>query len=274
MLKLPPRPVNYGWDAFEVQRPDFTPRRHLGRVNAQPTVDGGIVSSPWLLEQEVSLDPAAEVGLGDALRRVRAVVRSPSHPLAISLHDIVILDNKKWFGGSDLRIDALVVQGQGSAGDPGSFYMPQTFRFPGVRDGEHLPTGESGLLIFYGRPAYFLDVFITVSRDRKDSDDLANVLTSESQGINDAVGDLVSLVAMPEVAALKTALGAAAKLGQIAYQVLRSVTGATVGLLHTSWLEHRDGFGVGRHPQTDTYTLRDLRFWYEIAVEDPDFARS
>ena len=230
------------------------------------------MTSPWLLEQEVSIDPATESALGESLRTVRGLEVSPSGPdLAISMHDIVILDNKKWFGGSDLRIDALVVQGQGSPDDAGSFYMPQTFRFPGVRDRERLPIGESGLLIFYGRPAYFLDVFITVSRDRKDSDDLANVLTSGPQvaGIQDAVGDLVSLVAAPEVAALKMALGAAARLGQIAYQALRTVTGATVGLLHTSWLEHRDGFGVGRHPESDAYTLRDLRFWYEIVVEDP-----
>jgi hypothetical protein len=40
-----------------------------------------------------------------------------------------------------------------------------------------------------------------------------------------------------------------------------------VGLLHTSWLEYRDGFGVGRHPESDNYRLRDLSFWYEIVVE-------
>jgi hypothetical protein len=226
------------------------------------------VTSPWLLEQNVSLEPEGESGLGRELRRVRGgIERLTAPPLALSIHDIVIHDNKKWFGGADVRIDALVVQGHGSTKDPRSFYMPQTFRFPGVRDGEQLPTGESGLLLFYGRPAYFLDVFITVSRDHKDSDDLASILATKSGDMKGAVGDLVSLVARPEVAALRLALGAAAKLGELAYEVLRAVTGATVGLLHTSWLEYRDSFGVGRHPESDTYRLRDLSFWYEIVVE-------
>jgi hypothetical protein len=187
----------------------------------------------------------------------------------VSIHDVVVYDNRKWFGGADLRVDALVVQGHGSTKDPGSFYMPQTFRFPGVQDGDRLPTGESGLLIFYGRPAYFLDVFISVSRDRRDSDDLAEILAAHvSAGdAESAIGSLVALVAQPEVAALKVALIAAARLGELAYEVLRAVTGATVGLLHTSWLEHRDRFGVGRHPESESYRLRDLSFWYEIVVE-------
>ena len=181
----------------------------------------------------------------------------------------MIYDNKKWFGGADLRVDALVVQGHGSTKDRGSFYMPQTFRFPGVRDGEALPVGESGLLIFYGRPAYFLDVFISVSRDRKDSDDLAKILAAhfDSGDAEDAIGRLVALVAQPEVAALELALDAAARLGELAYEILRATTDATVGLLHTSWLEHRDRFGVGRHPESESYRLRDLSFWYEIVSE-------
>jgi hypothetical protein len=239
-----------------------------------PTVAG---PSPWLLEQRTPLDSEAERRLAGELRAVRGgIARLTAPPLALSIHEVVIHDNKKWFGGADVRIDALVVQGHGSIKDPRTFYMPQTFRFPGVRDGEKLPTGEAGLLIFYGRPAYFLDLFLTVSRDRKDSDDLATVLTThlQSGGTQDALGNLVSLLARPDVAALKLALGAAARMGQLAYDVLRSITGATVGLLHTSWLEHRDNFGVGRHPESGSYRLRDLSFWYEIVAETVAPARS
>jgi hypothetical protein len=228
------------------------------------------VSSLWLLERNVSFDPAVEGDLGRELRGVRGgIERLTAPPLAVSMHDMVIYDNRKWFGGADLRVDALVVQGHGSTKDRRSFYMPQTFRFPGVQDGDRLPMGESGLLIFYGRPAYFLDVFISVSRDRGDSDDLANLLAAhlDSGDVEDAIGNLVALVAQPEVAALKLAVGAAARLGELAYDVLRAVTGATVGLLHTSWLEHRDQFGVGRHPEVESYRLKDLSFWYDIVVE-------
>ena len=230
----------------------------------------GAVPSPWLLERTVSLDADVEGDIGQEFRRVRGgIQRLTDAPLAVSLHDIVIHDNQKWFGGADVRVDALVVQGHGSTEDWRSFYMPQTFRFPAVHDGERLPTGESGLLVFYGQPAYFLDLFISVSRDRKDSDDLATILGAhiDSGDATDAIGNLVALVAQPEVVALKLALGAAARLGELAYKVLRAVTGATVGLLHTSWLEHRDHFGVGRHPESQSYRLRDLSFWYDIVRE-------
>jgi hypothetical protein len=108
-----------------------------------------------------------------------------------------------------------------------------------------------------------------VSRDRSDSDDLATILAPrvDSGDAADAIGNMVALVAQPEVAALKLALGAAARLGEIAYEILRAITGASVGLLHTSWLEHRDGFGVGRHPESQSYRIRDLSFWYDIVTE-------
>jgi hypothetical protein len=227
----------------------------------------------WLLEQTPNLDEDAWGGLSDDLRTVRGGIHALlAPPLAVTIHDIVIHDNKKWFGGADIRMDALVVNGHGSPDDPASFYSPQTFRFPGVRDGEQLPTGESGLLVFYGRPAYFLDLFITVSRDRKDSDDLSTALGQQlgSAELRDAFGSLASLVAAPEVLAVKAALGAAAKLGEFAYRILQLATGSTVGLLHTSWLEHRDALGLGRHPEAASYRLRDLSFWYDIIRESPD----
>ncbi len=60
--------------------------------------------------------------------------------------------------------------------------MPQTFRFPGIKSQDRLPTGENGLLIFYGKALHFLDIFITVSRDRQDSEDLATLLYQKASG--------------------------------------------------------------------------------------------
>jgi hypothetical protein len=196
-----------------------------------------------------------------------AVLDAPT--LAVSLRDLTIHNNRKWFGEADVRLDALVVHGHGALGEPDSFYTPQTFRFARVADEDPLPIGESGLLFFYGRPLYFLDLFLTASRSREDSDDLSSYLQQGlgDPSLKDAFGDLASLVVAPHVAAVTAAVQAAARLGEFAYQILRRVTGSTVGLFHTSWLEHRDGFGLGRHPEQGAFRVKDLSFAYEITVE-------
>jgi hypothetical protein len=233
-----------------------------------------MAGSPWLIEEVSPLDQEAarllEQDLPTGRRGALEALTGPD--LAVSLQEVVIHDNKKWFGEADIRLDALVVQGHGAVGEPESFYLPQTFRFGRVRDGEALPTGDSGLLVFYGKPLYFLDIFLTVSRDRKDSDDLSRALSGQLQSpdIQGAVRDLAGLVAAPQVAAVTAAVAAAARLGDFAYQILRSLTGTTVGLFHTSWLQHRDRFGVGRHPSAGEYRVKDLSFSYEIVVEAPE----
>jgi hypothetical protein len=233
----------------------------------------------WLTEEVRPLTEADERAMDRELRQAgpglkRGGQEAPA--LAVRLRDLVIHDNQKWFRGeADIRVDALVLHGGGRQGQPDTFYAPGTFHFPRVANGDCLPTGENGLLIFYGRPLYFLEIFILVSRDRKGSDDLATLLSSQfqSQPIQAAVGTLLGLaVAAPQVAAVTAALVAAAELGRFSYQVLRQVTGDTVGLHRASWLQHRDRFGVdpsgaGRHPKTGTYLEKDFSFWYEIVLD-------
>jgi hypothetical protein len=52
---------------------------------------------------------------------------------------------KKWFdvlGGADVRVDAVVVQGNVVDSDSSTAYAPSTFRFPGIGDGDAVPTDE------------------------------------------------------------------------------------------------------------------------------------
>src|SRR5262249_53059863 len=153
--------------------------------------------------------------------------------------DMIIHDNQKWFGSeADIRLDALVVHGYVEEGKPSGFYMPGTFRFARVADGDHLPIGKPGLLIFHGKPLYFLDIFLTVSRDAKDLEDLLTLLVKnlKSRGVQGALETLVGLaVAAPPAAAITTALGAAVVLGDFACQILRKVTGHTVGLYRNAY---------------------------------------
>jgi hypothetical protein len=232
------------------------------------------VTSPWLIDETRPLTGAdredLDRELADGGVGTRSVQSRPT--LAISLHDVVIHDTKKWFGEAEIRIDALVVTGYGQANDPQSFYMPKTQSFSRVRDGDRLPIGDGGLLVFHGVASHFVDLLIMVSRDRKDSDDLASLLASRIQApeVQSAVGALVGLaVSAPAVAAVTAALGASAVLGEFAYRILRATTGATIGLYRNSHLQYRDGFGVGGHPPPPrrTYTANDLSFRYEIALE-------
>jgi hypothetical protein len=226
----------------------------------------------WLID---AVAPPDEEDFHHLARMAKPLFRGAKPPTpktkAIRIQDIIIHDNKKWFGGADIRLDALTVHGYGNKESPDSFYMPGTFRFPGVADGERLPTGEKGLLVFHGKPLHFLDIFITVSRDPKDSDDLATLMMN-NLGKEDMQGSLSALlglaVADPTAAIIKTAFSAALRIGDLAYQILQNITGKTVGLYRDSWL-HRDNFGLGRHPETGSHRIKDLSFWYEI-VEDKD----
>src|SRR5262249_32914110 len=102
-----------------------------------------------------------------------------SNIVAVRITEMVIHNNLKLLGGADIRVDTLVVHGK-RPGGKSDLYQPGTLRFPDVRDEQHLPFGEKGVLIYLGEPRYFLDIFINVSRDNKDAPDLHKLLTGES----------------------------------------------------------------------------------------------
>jgi hypothetical protein len=191
--------------------------------------------------------------------------------LAVRLNDLVVHDTRKRFGGARVRLDAIVVHGVAiEEATPASFYQPTTFRFEDVRDGDRLPIEAPGLLTFYGRPRHFIDISITMSRDTDDAGDLSDLIATglNSSEWKDASGELLGLaVAAPPAAAIVAAVGAAAVIGNLAADVLQKVTGKTIGFYRTAYLQHRDRFGLGRHPETDAFRHKDLSFWYEIVAD-------
>ena len=231
-------------------------------------------SSPWLIDETRPLTDTQidqlDRELADSQPGTRGVAGPDNPTLAVSLHDVVIHDTRKWFGEADIRLDALVVSGYGKNDDPTSFYMPKTASFARIRDEDALQLGPGGLLVFHGRAAHFLDLFILVSRDRQDSADLATLLKTslQSDEMRGAAAGLLGLaIAAPHVAAVTAAIGAAGVLGDFAYRLLRAVTGNTIGLYRNSHLQHRDGFGVGRHPEQGRFRVNDLSFRYQISPE-------
>lgn len=226
-----------------------------------------MTDSPWLLDESRHFEAEDETLLSRAMRTRRGAGGKETK-LALTVHDVVIHDTHKWFGGADIRIDMIVTTGRAlDEADPG-FFVPSTYPFPGVRDGEALPIGSGGLPGFIAVPAHFLDLSIIVSRDRHDVDELATLLRDcTDSDVTGAMAKVAELVAAPHVAAVKTAVEAAAVLSNAAYRVLRALTGSTIGLYRNLHLQHRDGFGVGRHPETGTFRCRDLTFRYEITRE-------
>jgi hypothetical protein len=190
----------------------------------------------------------------------------------VRLNDVVIHDTKKWFGGANVRVDAIVVHGSGDdARTPDAFYRPGTWRFSNVADGQRLSIESPGLLVFYGRPSWFLDVSILVSRDRKDSEDLGALVARRlgSEEWKSAAAGLVGMaVAAPHAAGIVAALASAAAIANVTGEILRQATSDTIGLYRTSWLQHRDRFGLGRHPEQGAFTKQGFSFWYEIVLDE------
>lgn len=233
-------------------------------------------SGKWLLDETKQITNAhldeIDRELADAMFVSRGGKEFPT--LSVLIHDVTIYDNKKWFGEADIRLDALVITGQGTQSDPGSFYMPKTASFGRIGDGETLPIGDGGLLVYHGSARHFLDIFIMVSRDLKDTENLASILTEGlgSEKMKAAISGLTALaLAAPTVSAVTAAVGAAGVLGDIAYHLLQAATGSTIGLYRNSHLQFRDGFGVGSHPGPGKrcFRVKDLSFRYEI-VSDPE----
>jgi len=228
----------------------------------------------WLIEDDEPLNAATISEIRRNQDSNDYATRGSSRtlpPLALTLHDVVIHNVHKWFGGAHLRLDALVVRGKSGSADRATVYQANTFRFPDVRSGQRLDIDTGGLLLFYGGAYQFLSIFILVARDRKDSDDLAKLLIKEaaSPEVSRALAQIGGLGTGDIAAAMPAVLAAASALGGLAYQVVRGLSPTTVGIYRGSWLQHRDGFGVGRHPENEAeFHDRDFSFWYEISLEE------
>jgi len=231
----------------------------------------------WLIDQRSALTDSEldllDRELADSGPDSRGANRGVT-TLAVLIHDVVIHDNRKWFGEADVRLDALVITGTGDADDPTSFYRPRTASFARIKDADSLQIGPGGLLAFHGEAEHFLNIHILVSRDTKDSSDLATILgdAAQSAELTGSVGTLLGLaVAAPQLATVTAAITAAGALGEVAYRLLSRATGKTIGVYRNSHLEVRGDFEAGHYPGPPPQTFRknDMSFRYEIVSEEP-----
>ena len=194
----------------------------------------------------------------------------PSANLAIRLNQVVIHNTKKWFGDADIRLDVLVIHGADGGASNGDFFKPTTLRFESVRDGDSLPIGDGGVLIFYGRPKHFVDISITASRNRKDTEDLSKLLAerAKNQDFQSSAAAILGLTAVaPQAGAVFAGIEAASVLANTAAEILLQATSGTIGVYHTSYLQYRDRFGLGRHPDAGAFAIKDFSLSYEVVVD-------
>ncbi|HEY4303083.1 MAG TPA: hypothetical protein VGM82_01345 [Gemmatimonadaceae bacterium] len=222
----------------------------------------------WLAEEgefDTELAMVGEVRTRE--RGVRGSARTgvSDKNIAVFLNPLIVRDTRKWFGGAELRLDAVVMHG---GADKDSLFHPKTLRFPRVNDGDNLASGDNGLLIYYGRPAHFLAITVTLSRDRKDSDDLSALIAKESK--SDEVSSLFTQLAAsasPHVAAVQVGMQAAINLGEVAYQLIRQVSPNSLGLYRANWLANTHNFGIGRHPAEGAAPAKDFELAYDIIAD-------
>lgn len=220
----------------------------------------------WLIDDRQALRRLDESRIVGATSRAPA----PTRPIAIRLHDVFIEDNQRLFGGkfggADIRVDVLAVQGNMLDDSSTKFYTPTTARFGGIGNRQQLPLDDYGLLAFYGWPQHFLTLSVLVSRDTTNADDLAQLLEREtsSKGFTDAVSSIAALAMSGGALAVKQAITTATALGALAYRVVRAATGNTVGAYRGDRLEFPDRFGIGRNPGEGSYRSQDLSLWFEV----------
>ena len=226
----------------------------------------------WLKDEAKAVDAATRSDLSTQLEMAAPVMRGrPSANLAIRLREVVIHDTKKWFGDAEIRLDVLVVHGSSPDSPDGEFFKPTTLRFDRVRDGDQLPIGDGGVLIFYGRPRHFIDLSITASRNRKDTDDLSKLIADRAKddGLKSSIATILGLTAIaPHAGAVVAAVEAASVLASTSADILLKATSGTIGVYHTSYLQYRDRFGLGRHPESGAFMIKDFSFSYEVVIDE------
>ena len=227
----------------------------------------------WMLE-EGALDPdlalVSELRTGDRSTDHKLEGHTAEHNLSIFLKPLVINNTRKWFGEADIRADVLVVQG---GQEYGSLYAPQTFHFPRVADGDDLANRDNGLMIYYGRPKHFLVMTIMLSRDTKDSDSLADLISQQAKrkDIADVLSRMAVAASSPHLAVVQTAIEAALIFGDVAYRLIRQISPNCLGIYRANWLARKDNFGIGHHPTKEgSFNIKDFTFAYSIVPDIPD----
>lgn len=217
--------------------------------------------SMWWIDESTVLSEAEAL---QATQRSYGFDRANEPPLNVAIHDVMIANTHRWFGGADIRLDVLVVTPTPAEDQ---LFRASTFAFTEVKDGQRLPIDPAaGLGAYTGWPQYFIDLAVVVSRGGQGQQTLAALLAESADQLGGLLGNVAALTAAaPYAAAITGAAAAAAKLSSSILRMLDAATGKSIGLYRATWYERRHRFGIGVHPDNGGhFRQQDFEFRYEI----------
>jgi hypothetical protein len=186
----------------------------------------------------------------------------PPRAVAVRLQHVGVHRNRAW-GNADIRLDTLVITGGTADGAPPT-YSSRTEQFARVRDEQQLSLDR--LLIYHGPVRDYLDLAVWVTRNRANTLQLSELL-NENLNSPDMLRALTAAAAMtgavPQAAVAAAAIGATARIIDVAYRLMSSAVGDSIGVYRNSLLA-LERFGVGRHPPAGVLRAQDFSFSYEI----------
>lgn len=187
--------------------------------------------------------------------------RPPPEAVAVRLHRVQVHRNRAW-GRADIRLDSLVITGGGPGKPP--VLRAHTEHFPRVKDDDRLSLDR--LLVFHGPVHDFLDIAVWVTRNRASMLRLTDLLDEQmnTPEMEQALATAAALGgAGAQAAVIAGAIGATAKIVDVAYRLLSAGVGDSIGVYRNSLLA-QERFGIGTHPRSGVLRAQDFSFGYEV----------
>lgn len=170
---------------------------------------------------------------------------------SLLLRAIRVLDNRKFWGASDINVFPVVVDGYPDMKTGLPFWV-QELKFSGVKDGALLSIDpDMGRLIYRGRPRDFLNLHLLVIRDTSTTAEFAKLLKKNflAQGIGTVAGAAVSIFAGPGASlAAPAARDLASKAVDATLDHFAKRKELVVGTYYGSLIAETE-YGRGLHPK-------------------------
>jgi hypothetical protein len=232
----------------------------LGAIPARDLLDA--------LGRRLDPEQGPDKGLLDKLtgarNEIQALRRRGTLGLTVALTDVTMLDAQPGpiLGkAGEIYLVSWILTGNGRTAEF------RSHRFPGVRKGEKLPLGESGMLLGYlTDPRWFADMHALVIESDADLRSIAEAVDRAKEEAGWA-GMVQTLAAVEKFEAwvVARAVDVAGRLADLAVELLQKNGADHVATIHDFYLEHQ-AFGTGRHPGVGLARFQNVEAAYTFEL--------